>query len=244
MNQKKLLLMILAGAALSGNVTSVEETTTRFYLELNFTQANDTVGAAVDQVEIRSATTTSSLYELSEDVEVEVLAQNTTVLFSAPVPVSFVEYTNTYPSSATEDAAFTQSTLYLPYQPNAAAIQFTHDNRIISKVNLTRRICVPDGTCSEYCSGREADIDCTCGDGICQSSTNEKELCLQDCRETASTENNSESSSESQEIDGSAESSAGSQADEGEGSDNFLIYGLIGFLAFLLILIARKVRVE
>lgn len=71
---------------------------------------------------------------------------------------------------------------WLPYNRSATKIVGKYSGEIITSVSLTEELCqINDGKCSSYCDGKRVDVDCTCGDDICQESTNERELCAQDC---------------------------------------------------------------
>lgn len=60
----------------------------------------------------------------------------------------------------------------------------------INTSNLTSSLCVRDGVCKSFCRGKEADVDCTCGDDICQESLNEEEFCPEDCRAPSNEDEN------------------------------------------------------
>lgn len=78
---------------------------------------------------------------------------------------------------------------WIPYNKSATKIVGRHKGETVVKKSLTKKLCQNfDGTCSSYCDGKGIDVDCTCGNDICQESTNEKELCPQDCSDTGSEE--------------------------------------------------------
>lgn len=177
---RRLGLALLVLAALVPGAAAAEEATPRFYVDINFTRSGGDVDAAVGTVAIREATTTSPLYHVRENVTLEVVAENGTVLLSGPVPVSFVEYANTYPPSDAETSNATGAELYLPYSREAVRLRVHHAGDLIADVNLVDRLCTADGTCSSYCDGRAVDVDCTCGDGTCQA-VEDAQSCAADC---------------------------------------------------------------
>jgi hypothetical protein len=88
---------------------------------------------------------------------------------------------------------------WLPYNKTATKIVGKYDGEVVSEISITQKLCQnSDNTCSSYCSGKGIDVDCTCGDDVCQESTNEQELCPQDCSTPKNNPGNQENSSEDQ----------------------------------------------
>jgi hypothetical protein len=78
--------------------------------------------------------------------------------------------------------------LEIPYEEEALTLKLQKNQRILLNTSLTNRLCSNfDNTCISYCDGKGVDVDCTCGDDICQESTNERELCSQDCSQPQDT---------------------------------------------------------
>lgn len=71
---------------------------------------------------------------------------------------------------------------WLPYNKTSTEILGKYGKEVVSEVSITEKLCQNfDNKCSSYCKGKGIDVDCTCGDNICQKSTNEQELCPKDC---------------------------------------------------------------
>lgn len=115
----------------------------------------------------------------------------------------------------------------------------------VTQEDLNSRLCSNfDNKCSSYCEGKGVDVDCTCGDGVCQESSNERELCSQDCRGSPQPEieeNNQENQSDTEKI-----REAGKSTDVVDSRYNTGILIVIGVLAILLALVlaSSKVKIE
>lgn len=78
--------------------------------------------------------------------------------------------------------------LEIPYHKEALNLILRKNQRTLVNTTLTNRLCTNfDDTCTPYCNGKGVDVDCTCGDDICQESTNEQELCPEDCSQPQDT---------------------------------------------------------
>jgi len=72
-------------------------------------------------------------------------------------------------------------TLYLPFNESTWYLTAFHDTEQKDRLTLPDLFCQQDGTCSSYCDGKQEDIDCTCGDSVCDS-IESPETCYRDCR--------------------------------------------------------------
>ncbi|MDY6778070.1 MAG: hypothetical protein SVU32_05350 [Candidatus Nanohaloarchaea archaeon] len=70
----------------------------------------------------------------------------------------------------------------LPYNSNATWFRIQNStNHTKVAINLQNRLCIADdGACSSYCSGRKVDLDCTCGNNICDA-IEQATTCQPDC---------------------------------------------------------------
>jgi len=132
----------------------------------------------------------------------------------------------------------------IPYHSNATIFGLEKNNNTIIEVNIPDKICLNfDNTCSSYCEGKNADVDCTCGDGVCQESSNERELCPEDCggnsglEETNQQENNPNTGNSTGPSDGTE------IVDSDQNTNLLLIIGVLAIL-FAVILASSKVKIE
>lgn len=71
--------------------------------------------------------------------------------------------------------------VWVPYNETAVTIEGYYRDTLVTTISIPEKACTSnDGSCSSYCDGRGIDVDCSCGDGTCQSHESE-ELCPQDC---------------------------------------------------------------
>ncbi len=88
----------------------------------------------------------------------------------------------------------------IPYNKNITRLELRKNGQSLISISLEDQLCEYDRKCSAYCKERGVDIDCTCGDGVCQEHEN-AELCSDDCS-TSSVENTEPSDKEGE--DGSS----------------------------------------
>lgn len=59
------------------------------------------------------------------------------------------------------DMRYNTTTLRLPYKKSATSLLIEHERDAISSISLTERLCTSDGFCRTYCTGKNADTDCS-----------------------------------------------------------------------------------
>jgi hypothetical protein len=68
----------------------------------------------------------------------------------------------------------------IPFEKEITGLSLKKDGENIFSANITDRICKYDNKCPSYCSGKSVDVDCSCGNEICENHET-KELCFEDC---------------------------------------------------------------
>lgn len=78
-------------------------------------------------------------------------------------------------------------TLYdLPYDAGHNHSEHDHstddtgERETVFSIDLEEEFCQSDGECPAFCDGKGVDIDCSCGDGLCQPHESE-DTCPEDC---------------------------------------------------------------
>ncbi|MDY6788386.1 MAG: hypothetical protein SVV03_00315 [Candidatus Nanohaloarchaea archaeon] len=166
----------------------------------------------------------SGFYRLGgENYSVVVESAEGEILFSGVIPLDLVSHGYTSNGSSIQEVENITKDLWLPYDRDGEILRIEQDGETVEQVDIPGRLCRNDGSCSSYCSGREIDPDCTCGDGTCQSSLNEEEICPKDCQ-------------------GAGEGEGG---EEDTGLSTALIYlVVIGLAAGLIAYLVKRVRVD
>jgi len=190
--------------------------------------------AHIDSVEILEAERTTPLRKVSSNFTVTVVDNRSRTVTEGPVPLSFYTNVRTTEGGYTIEKERVDRRLFLEYDEKAVSIVIRNDGEKEAEIDLTSELCENfDDACSSYCDGKGVDTDCTCGDGVCQNSTNERELCLEDCRDRTEPT----ASGGSEESDGSEGGSTGLPL-------NYLAGGLGGLVLLIMAYLARKVRLE
>lgn len=164
------LLVLLAGGAAAEKKFMVDST---FY--------NNT-SAEINDVKILNAQRTTPLREVGSNFTIEALQNDSNISINGPVPLSFITNVRTTKGGYTVQKSKVNKMIYLEYSRNITKIQLTINGEVKASFDLIKNFCSSfDDQCISYCNGKGVDVDCTCGDNICQESTNEEELCPQDC---------------------------------------------------------------
>ena len=161
------------------------------------------------------------------------------------LPVEFLGYVRTQEGGMTYEKTSVNKIVYLNYSKNVTRLHVNTGGEDKASYNIVENKCRNnDSLCSSYCEGKGVDVDCTCGDGVCQESSNERELCSQDCRGDNSPDRKNDNEENQSTTDGVQES--GDTADVVDSGHNTGILILIGILAILLslILASSKVKIE
>jgi hypothetical protein len=124
--------------------------------------------------------------------------------------------------------------VFLPFKMNATSLQVDGPFGT-TETDIVDSLCDLRGECTEYCSQNNGGVlSCTCGDGICQESTNETELCPQDCttpQNDPETGNNSSGDQVKEVVDSSY-------------SSYILIVVIAVAVIFVLFLLSGRVKIE
>lgn len=97
------------------------------------------------------------------------------VLWKQNRSISFFIFTN--PPSQIDNKL---QSLSIPYKKEIESIELYKDGELILSQEIDKRLCDLDGECSPYCNGKGLDVDCTCGDKVCQN-VESQEVCPEDC---------------------------------------------------------------
>lgn len=194
---KKAIIATIAIILLSGAATAEQ----KFLVDATF--YNNT-SAEINNVRILDADRTTSLRKVKSNFTIEAADKSGKVLKKGFVPLSFQTNVRTRQGGYVIEKDEVEKRIFLKYNRNVTSIQIKQNGEQKATYDLIKQLCSNyDGECSSYCSGKEVDVDCTCGDGICQQSTNETELCPQDCsspKNTGSEQKNSSSENQVKEV--------------------------------------------
>ena len=225
---KRKIMILIAILTLLAGAASAEK---KFMVEATF-YSNNT--AEIENLEILEASRTTAFRHVGENFTIEAYSGENTLEISGEVPLSFVNHIRTSEGGYREVEEEIDKNLFLNYQKNITQIKIMHKNQEKTSYNLIDNLCSNfDNTCTAYCDGKGVDVDCTCGDDICQESTNEKELCPEDCSQPQDTRpepNNTED--QTKEVVDSSYS-------------NYLLIGIIVAAVLIgLFLLSGKVKIE
>ncbi|MFB6180832.1 MAG: hypothetical protein ABEJ93_03055 [Candidatus Nanohalobium sp.] len=182
MNKKKALTISLTLIALLNTASSSQQV---FDLEITLHKNNT---AKLNEVTIEEGEPTQ-YYGNPGNYSFYIEGPDSTKLWQQKRKIHWFIMTN--PPTPTETLPIH---LKIPYRRKASIFKITNNGNTILRANITKKICTSyDNKCSSYCKGRNLDVDCTCGDNICQEGLNERELCPSDCgveNNTKTSENN------------------------------------------------------
>ncbi|AOV94773.1 hypothetical protein AQV86_02500 [Nanohaloarchaea archaeon SG9] len=223
----KILILITALALLTG-AASAEK---KFLVDATF---YDNESAKINNVKILDATRTTALRHVGANFSIKALSTDKKTEIDGKVPISFTNHVRTSEGGYETEKEEIQKNLFLEYQKNITEIKIFYEDEEKASYNLKDNLCCDfDNTCTSYCDGKEVDVDCTCGDEICQKSTNEQELCPEDCSQPESSEN-TESSTEDQT----------KEVVDSDYSNYLLIAIVIAAVLIGLFLLSGKVKIE
>lgn len=133
----------------------------------------------------------------------------------------------------------TPVSLNIPYSKSAEGFKLEKENKSLLNVDLAGHLCKNgDNKCTSFCDGKGLDSDCTCGDGICQESSNEKKTCPEDCSEPESEEEEEQTNQENRTSDGTEEVVDSSYS-------NYLIILIVVIATIIgLFMLSGKVKIE
>jgi hypothetical protein len=204
----------------------------------------DSSPPVVEEITLIDSENSMSYYQAGEPYEVS-LGNEKGDIWRKSIPISFnVIYQERRNGSYGSDTVNEkQERLLMPLYLNATHMKFYYSENMIKKVSIPERICKSQQSCSRYCSGKEANLGCTCGDNVCQEDLNERELCPQDC---------SQSSDTTKDVDEQDQSDSGNlsegvdQPEVVDSGTNTGILVIIGILALIgaVILASSKVKIE
>lgn len=182
----------------------------------------------------------SSFYQAEEEFSIQ-LKSSKNVIREEDVPVSFsraITRTKTVYSNKTG------LNILIDYEKQVETLTVLHEGIVKDEKKFTKELCSNfDNTCSSYCSGKGVDVDCTCGDGVCQEDANERELCPKDCRESPEPQDGGgdENQSSTGSVDNSGESTE--VVDSGYNTGLLIIIAVLAIL-IALVLGSGKIKVE
>ncbi|MFB6174641.1 MAG: hypothetical protein ABEJ87_01550 [Candidatus Nanohalobium sp.] len=170
-----LTLIFLLSATLTAAISPVK----MFKIEASFTEKGK---ASIEDINItKTRRTSSSLYETNNNFSLRLKSKKETVK-EGPIPLSFSSPIDTF--NSTERRARKENAtkiFFFRYRKSIERIQILNNGEVVASRRFTDALCKNNNVCTSYCEGKEVDVDCTCGDNICQKDLNEKELCSQDC---------------------------------------------------------------
>lgn len=166
------LLLLLAGSG-----TAAQETA-RLYI---IVEADGTL--SIDSITPRTTTTRIDSGSVNASHSLRVEARNTTdTYYTKTVPLAF---TGTTPTGEQENLSSVAYHVNVPLQENTSNILFFINGERVQSLSteaLVSGICKgTDNTCFAFCDSKNLDLDCTCGDNVCQASF-EKGVCTMDCQ--------------------------------------------------------------
>jgi hypothetical protein len=179
----------------------------------------DDTEAEIGNVKILNATKTSNLGLVDENYSLKGVSNNKSEILSYKLPVSYLNYVNTRQGGFKVTKNKVEKNIFIPYEASIETLQVWRDGEKEDEYNLERKLCGYDGQCNSYCLGKGIDVDCTCGDSVCQDNESE-ELCPSDCGESSGPVD----TDENQSVDGQ------------EGSQSFWwLYVFLGCLLLVLL---------
>lgn len=220
-----LIAILVLGTAAVGSQELPEK---KFYLKIQF---NNNSTAEVLNSSITESGKTSSFYSLTENYTLEITDKENNTLFEGEIPITFDAIIR---GQGIQERKKIVKPLWTPYRPDAYYLKIKKDGELIKNEPLARKICEENSECTEFCSGKEVSLSCTCGDGICQEGLNERQFCSQDC----------ESPGQNEESPGNTSTPNGEEIV----NESYGIYILVGIavlaILILLFMASGKVKIE
>jgi hypothetical protein len=174
---KRTLFLLAATVCLlsiTGATAAQEIPSKKFYTEITL-HNNTSKTPDIHTVDIVTSGKTSNLYPLGYNYSVTLEDENT-VYFRKNIPVTFTGLTVT-----PRGLYNTTKELWLPYYQNATMLTVRYDGKVLRRYDMSLRLCEQtDGICSQYCLGKQVDLDCTCGNNACEEIENDRN-CPLDC---------------------------------------------------------------
>lgn len=183
----------------------------------------------VSDILLDTTTDTVSLPQGDGNYSVALIADDGRTFYEESFHISFIRYAI---AGGREEVNETVVNMRIPYERNATSIEIRKHDNVLETIALPERLCVNDGTCRSYCDGRGIDIDCTCGDSVCQEHESE-ELCPQDCDPDYGEPNEEETTNNDTQDDDTDETpnpGIGGVDDDGGPSIGFYLMLVIGLL--------------
>lgn len=143
-------------------------------------------------------------------------------------------------SSEYETANSISRQLFIEFHEEATKLEISGPEGSSQK-SIVDIICNLKDSCTDYCRQNDGNVlSCTCGDGVCQERTQERELCPQDCTNPSNVgEQENQSPAENlNQTSGSTEI-----IDSGYNTGLMILIGVLALLAAVL-LASSKVRIE
>lgn len=185
------MLILLAGLSTAQNLEQSEERK----ISANITFHNNSSAEITDIGRIETERLTAFSEEGTHKIRVVTDAGETVfegymnIVFRTPKGFGMQGYETT--SNITRR-------VFLPFKMNATQLEVEGPFGT-AEASILDNLCKLRGECTEYCrENNGAVLSCTCGDGICHESTNETELCPQDCTAQQNEVNPDNNSSEDQ----------------------------------------------
>lgn len=169
---KRTVLLILIFIAIIPAISAQQ----KFKVDADFYKNNS---AEIKDVKILDATRNTNFRKVRENFSLKGYSNGSEV-FSGVVPLSFETYIRTENGGAELTQEKISKSLYIDYNSDIDKFSLIHQNETLDSFLLEKNLCVYDGKCSSYCSSKDLDPDCTCGDNVCQDFENE-EICAEDC---------------------------------------------------------------
>lgn len=170
---KKTMILIMCTSILVAPSISQK----KFEIDANF--YNDS-RSEINNVEIVNTSKNTVYRRLDQNFSLKAKGSNGDLILSEEVPITFSNFVRTKSGGFEIEQEKVNSVLYVAYDRDISRFEIYENGQKKSEFKLKNNICVNDGKCSDYCKERGVDIDCTCGDGVCQEHENE-ELCSEDC---------------------------------------------------------------
>lgn len=194
------ILLALAPLVAADDVNDEERI---FTLDITLYEAG---GGELEDVDIQEGTVTNfANFEVAEPTHELLITDRDTgdTLFQQDLHVSFALHPTPVNESVDTELGTVEEQEYfwrLPYDWSAKNltlyefergdtdghdhdVEIDHDTRdVVFTVDLEDEFCSgePDGECRSFCDGKQVDVDCSCGDGVCHPHESE-ETCPEDC---------------------------------------------------------------
>lgn len=220
---KRIAFLVTLTALMISTVTAAEVFETSFEYHKNGT-------AELNSIEIKEGEP-SRFYGTGNQTEYILTGKNKAI-WHEKVKYKWIETTAHVAGEFTDEM---NVTVRAPYNYSAEKLQIEREGEKVLEVNLTENLCEFDDKCPSFCSGKQVDLDCTCGDGICQKDLNEREFCQRDCQAQEQESKNTGNRSSREEPDQVSS----------PGITVYIIGGiLLIVIAFIALIMSGKVEIE